>query len=201
MSEKNIIFDLDHTLGFFEQLIHMMQYCDLSCHELLSLFPEFFRPLLIDFFKSLIPYKKSGKIKSILIYSNNNHDLFVNTIISYIHNTIGYDLFDKIITQSHPLRKKKQKDYKELLELSDGLLHDKSYLCFVDDKMHPLMQTKNVCYIHCEGYLIFLKHSIVIEKIKKEIPEYKSKKRCLNKNNQQQISNLLIQRIRIFILR
>lgn len=201
MSEKNIIFDLDHTLGFFEQLIHIMQYCDLSCHELLFLFPDFFRPLLMDFLKSLIPYKKSGKIKSILIYSNNNHELFVNTIISYIHHTIGYDLFDKIITQGHPLRKKKQKDYKELLELSDGLLHEDSSLCFVDDKMHPLMNSKNTYYVRCEGYLVFLKHSMVLEKIKKEIPEYKSKKRCLNKNNQQQISYLLIQRIRVFIMR
>lgn len=201
MSEKNIIFDLDHTLGFFEQLIHMMQYCDLSCHELLGLFPELFRPLFMDFLKSLIPYKVSGKIKSILIYSNNPHDLFVNTIISYIHHTIGYDLFDKVITQGHPLRKKKQKDYNELLELSNGLLKKESSICFIDDKMHPYMQSIKVHYIRCEGYTVFLKHSKVIDKTKKDFPEYRSKKRCLNKYNQIQVSGLLIHRIRIFILR
>jgi hypothetical protein len=201
MTEKNIIFDLDHTLGFFEQLIHLMQYCDLSCHELLSLFPEFFRPLFMDFLTSLIPYKKSGKIKSILIYSNNPHDVFVRTIISYIHLTIGYDLFDQIITQGHPLRKNKQKEYEELLVLSHGLLHEQSSICFVDDKMHPLMNHKKVQYVLCEGYTVHLKHQKVIDQIKRDIPEYKSKKRCLNKHNQSKVSSLLIHRIRIFMLR
>ena len=201
MCEKNIIFDLDHTLGYFEQLVHMMQHCDLSCHELIHLFPELFRPLFMDFLKSLIPYKKSGKIKSILIYSNNNHDLFVNTIVSYIHHTLDYDLFDQVITQGHPLRKKKHKDYIELLELSNGLLKKESILCFVDDKMHPLMITNRVHYVQCEGYTVYVKHIKVLDRIKRPIPEYKCKKRCLNKSNQLQISGALIHRIRIFILR
>jgi hypothetical protein len=202
MTEKNIIFDLDHTLGFFEQLIHMMQNCDLTCHELLFLFPEFFRPLFMDFLSSLIPYKKSGKIKSIFIYSNNPHELFVRTIISYIHITIGYELFDQIITQAHPLRKNKHKDYGELIVLSNGKLHERSMICFMDDKLHPLMNHTQVQYVLCEGYTVFIKHPKVIERTKKEsIPEYKSKKRCLNKHNQLQVSSFLIRRIRVFMLR
>jgi hypothetical protein len=201
MTEKNIIFDLDHTLGFFEQMIHIMNYCELTCPELLLLFPEFFRPLLFDFFISLVTYKKAGKIKSILLYSNNNNDFIVQTIIRFIHETINYTLFDEVITLEHPLRKKKQKDYYELLFLSNGCLHEASLLCFVDDKLHPLMASRNTCYIKCEGYVNYIKHSLVMDKIKKEIPEFKQKKRCLNKNNQLQMSKLLIQRIRLFILR
>ena len=200
MSEKNIIFDLDHTLGFFEQLIHMIQTCEMSCHELLQLFPELFRPLFMDFLQSLIPYKKSGKVKSILIYSNNPHDEFVNTIVSFIHTTIGYVLFDEIITGSHPLRRKKYKDYHELIEISQGLSQT-SLICFIDDKLHPHMKCKNVQYILCEGYTVYIKHSRVISQLKKEIPKYSTKKRCLNKHNQLQVSSLLIHRIRIFILR
>jgi hypothetical protein len=200
MSEKNIIFDLDHTLGFFEQLIHMIQSCELSCHELLHLFPELFRPLFMDFLQSLIPYKTSGKIKSILIYSNNPHDIFVNTIVSYIHQTIGYTLFDKVITGSDPLRRKKYKDYPELMELFQGISHT-SLVCFIDDKLHPNMKCKNVHYILCEGYTVYIKHSRVISQLKREIPKYTTKKRCLNKQNQLQVSGLLIHRIRIFILR
>jgi hypothetical protein len=201
MTEKNIIFDLDHTIGYFEQMIHIMNCCEITCLELLRLFPDFLRPLLLDFFVSLISYKKSGKIKSILIYSNNNNDYIVRTIIQFIHETIQYTLFDEIITLEHPLRIKKQKDYHELLLLSNGLLHEDSLLCFVDDKIHPLMNTKNTCYIKCEGYVNYIKHELVTDKIKKEIPEFKKKKRCLNKNNQLQVSKLLIQRIRLFILR
>jgi len=201
MSEKNIIFDLDNTLGYFEQMIHIMNHVELTCHELLRLFPDFFRPLLFDFFINLISYKKSGKIKSILLYSNNNNDFIVKTIILFIHNTLDFTLFDQVITLDHPLRTKKQKDYTELLLLSNGMLHEESTLCFVDDKIHPLMNTKNTCYIKCESYVNYIHHSVVIDKIKKEIPEFKRVKRCLNKNNQLQVSKLLIQRIRIFILR
>ena len=201
MAEKNIIFDLDHTLGFFEQIIHIMHLSGYTCHEVLSFFPECFRPLLIDFLKSLIPYKKSGKIKSILIYSNNNNHLFVETVIDYIHKKIEYTLFYKIITMGHPLRRKKQKDYNDLLCICEGCLHVGSLICFVDDKFHPLMDKPNICYIQCEGYMNKIKHSVVQERIKKEIPKYIFKKRCLNKNNQQQISRLLTQRIRLFILR
>lgn len=201
MSEKNIIFDLDHTIGFFEQIIHIMHHSGFTCHEVLSFFPECFRPLLLDFLKSLIPYKKSGRLKSILIYSNNNNHRFVETVIEYIHQTIEYALFDKIITMEHPLRKKKQKDYDELIYICDGVLHRDSLLCFIDDKMHPLMNKPNVSYIQCEGYVNKIKQSVIQERIKKDIPKYLFKKRCLNKNNQQQISRLLTQRIRLFILR
>jgi len=201
MSEKIIIFDLDHTLGFFEQLIHIMNHCSYSCHELLYMFPEMFRPLLLEFLKSLVMYKKAGKIKSVILYSNNNNNMFVNMIIDYIHTFLGDILFDKVITLEHPLRKSKQKDYHELLFLSEGTIEPSSMLCFIDDKTHPLMSIQNVCYIKCEGYAYVVKHPIVIERIHKDIPAYPFKKRCLNLNNQSNISRLLIHRIRVFILR
>lgn len=201
MTERNIIFDLDHTLGFFEQLIHIMNHTQYSCPELLALFPEIFRPLLLDFLKSLVLYKKAGKVKSILLYSNNNNDLFVKLVIDYIHSFIGYKLFDDIITLEHPLRKKRQKDYQDLLQLSNGTLNENSQLCFIDDKMHPLMNRPDICYIKCESYIHVVKHLIVTERIKKDIPEFIFKKRCLNLNNQYHLSRHIIQRIRLFILR
>lgn len=201
MSEKIIIFDLDHTLGFFEQLIHMMNHCRHTCHELLCMFPEMFRPLLLDFFKTLVLYKKTGKIKSVILYSNNNNGLFVNMIMDYIHDFLEYTLFDYVITLEHPLRKSKQKDYHELLLMTRDTIHESSMLCFIDDKIHPLMNIKNVCYIKCEGYNHVVKHSVVIGRLQKEIPIYPIKKRSLNINNQCHISRLLIQRIRVFIMR
>jgi len=200
MTEKNIIFDLDHTIGFFEQMIHIMNYSELTCPEVLRLFPEMFRPLLLDFFITLVAYKKAGKIKSILLYSNNNNYFIVSSIIKFIHETITDKLFDEVITLEHPLRKKKQKDYHELILLSNGLICEESHLCFVDDKFHPLMNTKNTCYIKCESYVNYIKHSRIVDILKRVIPEVK-KKKCLNKNNQLHVSKLLIQRIRLFILR
>lgn len=201
MSEKNIIFDLDHTMGFFEQLIHMMNHSTYSCHELLYMFPEFFRPLLLDFLKTLVIYKKSGNIHHVFLYSNNNNILFVKMVIDYIHNFLDYTLFDQIITLDHPLRKSKKKDYHDLLHISEGRMKESSKLCFIDDKIHPLMNMENVCYIKCERYIHVVKHSSVIDRIHKDLPVYPLKKRCLNPSNQLHISRLLIQRIRLFILR
>jgi hypothetical protein len=201
MFELGLYEQFNFGFRFFEQLIHIMNHCSYSCHELLYMFPEVFRPLLLDFFKSLVMYKKSGKIKSVILYSNNNNDLFVNMIIEYIHTFLGYILFDMVITLEHPLRKNKQKDYYEVLRLSDGKIQESSALCFIDDKTHPLMNIPNVYYIKCEGYMHVVKHHLVIERIQKEIPVYPLKKRCLNRNNQSHISRLLIQRIRVFILR
>jgi hypothetical protein len=195
---KTILFDLDQTLGFFEQMIHIMNYSDLTCHELLTLFPEFFRPLLVDFLKGLIPHKHSGKIKSILIYSNNNNETFVKSVIDSLHVFLGEVLFDDVITLNDPRRKKRQKDYHDLLSIQEGSL-DHSILCFVDDKRHPLMNHPNVVYIQCEGYRYYIKHASVLDRINRIIPEYVSTKRCLNRNNQQLVSKMLIQRIRMFI--
>ena len=101
----------------------------------------------------------------------------------------------------HPRRTKKQKEYEDLLYICDGIIPEGSVICFVDDKMHPLMNKDNICYIKCEGYVNVIKHSVILERINKDMPKYIYKKRYLNKNNQQQVSRLLIQRIRVFILR
>ncbi len=195
---KTILFDLDHTLGFFEQMVHIMNHCDLSCHELLTLFPEIFRPLLLDFLRGLLPYKQSGKIQQILIYSNNNNTPFVQSVIDSLHLSIGAKVFDEIITLDHPRRTNRHKDYRDLLWIQEGKL-DRSILCFVDDKRHPLMNHERVIYIQCEGYRHFIKHSCVLEKIQRSIPEYSSSQRCLNRNNQLRVSQRMIQRIRMFI--
>jgi hypothetical protein len=195
---KTILFDLDQTLGYFEQMVHIMNHCDLTCHELLTLFPEFFRPLLIDFIRSLLSYKQSGKIQSILIYSNNNNTPFVQSVIDSIHLSLGAKVFDEVIALDHPRRKNRHKDYQDLLSIQEGKL-DHSILCFVDDRKHPLMNHPNVIYIQCEGYRHFLKHAYVLERIKRPIPEYISTKRCLNRNNQHRVSSMLIQRIRLFL--
>jgi hypothetical protein len=197
---KTILFDLDQTLGYFEQMVHIMNHSDLSCHELLTLFPEFFRPLLLDFLKVLSQYKQSGKIQSILLYSNNNNTPFVQSIVDSLHQLIGVKVFDDIITLDHPRRLQKLKDYQDLLRIQEGRL-DRSVLCFVDDKRHPLMIHPNVIYIHCESYRHFIKHALVVEKIKRMIPEYVSTKRFLNRNNQHLISQILIQRIHRFVRR
>ena len=195
---KTILFDLDQTLGYFEQMVHIMNHCDLTCHEILTLFPEFFRPLLMDFIKGLVPYKQSGKIKSILIYSNNNNTPFVQSVIDSIHRSIGAKVFDEVIALDHPRRKNRHKDYRDLLWIQEGKL-DHSVLCFIDDRKHPMMNHSNVIYIQCEGYRHFIKHTCVVERIQRMIPEYVLTKRCLNRNNQHLVSKMLIQRIRLFL--
>jgi hypothetical protein len=130
MSEKIIVFDLDNTIGFFEQFILVLNYSpkDISYNVLFDLFPECFRPNIFEIFTYLLQQKKNNKIKGVLLYSN-NIDLFVNKVIEYIHYKLNDTLFDCVITKDHPYRKVKFKHIDNLIECSNGIITFFSKIC------------------------------------------------------------------------
>ena len=124
MSEKIIVFDLDNTIGFFEQFIYILNCIsspDISYNYLFDLFPECFRPNIFEIFAYLLQQKKNCKIKGVLLYSNNNNDFFVKKVIEYIHYKLNDTLFECVITKEHPYRKIKVKHY--LIEIRRYLLN------------------------------------------------------------------------------
>ena len=61
MPEKIIVFDLDNTIGFFEQFIlvlNSISKTDISYNQLFDLFPECFRPNIFEIFTYLIQQKR-----------------------------------------------------------------------------------------------------------------------------------------------
>jgi hypothetical protein len=201
MSEKIIVFDLDNTIGFFEQFIYILNCLsepDISYNYLFDLFPECFRPNIFEIFTYLLQQKKNCKIKGVLLYSNNNNDFFVKKVIEYIHYKLNDTLFDCVITKEHPYRKIKVKHYDDLIDCSNGIITFFSKICFIDDKQHLSMITEQVFYIRCENYTFYVPSKEVYKRINIILPSYK-KKPCLNLNNYKRISIFIYNKILQFI--
>lgn len=202
MIHKGIVFDLDHTIGYFKQFIHILNHLDMdkekdSYYPLFELFPEYFRPNIFNLFEYLILKRNEKKIKSIILYTNNNNDIFVNKVIEYINHKLNNTLFDTVITPSHFNRKTKFKDYEELIECSN--LDTQTTICFIDDKKHLNMICKNIFYIQCEPYIYNIHPKDIYLRINVNIPKYEKNGYTLNMNNHKRVTEQILNRIKWFI--
>ena len=202
--DKNIVFDLDETIGYFGQMIYIMNTAKLkNVYELFDLFPEYFRTNIFEVFHYIIRLKKEGKIKSVIIYSNNNNDEFINYVITYIHKKLNYSLFDLSISLNTPLRNnnikiKNMKNLNDLIICSKGLLNDKSSICFIDDKNHEGMKNKKVYYINCEPYRYTLSSSTIFKRLNISIDCNEKLRIC--QSIHLLISKEIIKNIRLFLM-
>jgi hypothetical protein len=164
--DKNVVFDFDETIGYFEQIIEMIKYTKkttkMEVFELFTLFPLVFRTNIFDIFHFIVRLKKEKKIKSVILYSNNNNDVFIGYVISFIHQKLNYPLFDLSISlnQTH----NKNKNLSDLLNYSNGLLNKKSSIFFIDDKEYDDMKMIKY-YIKCESYKYIYSNSIIQNKL------------------------------------
>ena len=202
MQSRSIVFDLDHTIGYFKQFVHIINHMDIdkindSYNYLFESFPEYFRPNIFQVFEYLILKRSEKKIKYIMLYTNNNNDIFVNKVIEFINYKLNTTLFDIIITQSHPSRKNKYKDYHDLLLCSK--LETETEICFIDDKKHENMMYINVFYIKCEPYIYNIDRNEIYERIKIKISQNSKNRYNLNLNNQKRVTEQILKRIQCFI--
>ena len=83
--DKNVVFDFDETIGYFEQIIEMIKHTKktskLEVFELFTLFPLVFRTNIFDIFHFIVRLKKEKKIKSVILYSNNNNVVFIGYVL------------------------------------------------------------------------------------------------------------------------
>jgi hypothetical protein len=155
--------------------------------------------------------KKEKKINSVILYSNNNNDVFIGYVLSYIHEILNYNLFDLTISlnQTH----NKNKNMTDLLNYSNGLINKNSSIFFIDDKEYDDVKNSKNCkyYIKCESYKYAYTYSIIEYIFTMNIPNYiineKTQKtqKTIKKNKISQsiyeiISKEIINKLRIFVL-
>jgi hypothetical protein len=149
---KIIVFDLDETIGDFSQIIHIMNVKQKNTkkevHELFDLFPCVFRTNLFEVFHYIARLKRERRIHSVLLYTNNACELFIDYVLSYIHDKLNYTLFD--VTISYNQTQKKNKNLVDLLHYSKLNPYVNYKICFIDDTEYDEM--KSCYYIHCERY-------------------------------------------------
>lgn len=198
--DKNIVFDFDETIGYFEQIIdiikHTKKTSKIEVFEFFNLFPLVFRTNIFEIFNYIVRLKREKKIKSVILYSNNNNEVFIGYVLSYIHEMINYPLFDLTISlnQTH----NKNKNLSDLLKYSNGLLNKKSSIFFIDDKEYDHMKSIKY-YIKCESYKYIYSNSSIKDKLNIDLNIlYKSK--SISQSIYTLISKEIINKLRLFVL-
>ena len=164
--QKIIVFDLDETIGHFEQLSMFLSglqnfsiktVSDKFIHKLLDLWPCAIRHGLINTLKIIKRAKVRNSSIKVVIYTNNMGDRsWTLTIKRYLEKKINYNLFDKVITAYRPqeknnLRTSHFKTHSDLIRCT-GYNPD-SNIIFLDDVIHPGMYHKNVIYKNVVPYI------------------------------------------------
>lgn len=202
--DKNIVFDFDETIGYFEQIIEIIRHTKrtskLEVFEFFNLFPFVFRTNIFDIFNYIVRLKREKRIKSVILYSNNNNDVFIEYVLSYIHETLQFPLFDLSISlnQTH----NKNKNFTDLLKYSNELLNKKSSIFFIDDKEYDDMKSIKY-YIKCESYKYIYSNSEIEKKLNIKLNQDNKKIIKISKISQSiyiLISKEIINKLRIFVL-
>ena len=163
---KVIVFDLDDTIGHFEEIsiflnglqliVGRSHIPDKYIFKLLDLWPKFLRPGIMEIFEILKAEKKRNSCTKVVIYTNNMGPRSWTLLIKrYIENKLRYKLFDKTITAYRPrennnFRTTHSKTYIDLLR-STGYGKSAKFL-FFDDQAHPHMIHKNIKYLQLYPY-------------------------------------------------
>ncbi len=195
-----IVFDLDQTLGFFDQMVYIINQTRAEIYApLFELFPEIFRPQLFELLHSLPLLKKNKRVNGIVLYSNNRNEDFVKQLIQYIHSKLGCSLFEPVLTYHSPERTTREKSYHDLFAcIKDGNTH---LFCFIDDKYHERMNHVDIYYIRSEAYQYILEEKEVNTRIQKTIPGFKSKKRNLPMKLHKRVTEYIASKLRDFMTR
>jgi len=168
---KIVVFDLDETLGYFTQIaifwdalenFYGHNLFNKTFFELLDVFPEVFRPNILNVLDFIHKKKMKKACYKIYIYTNNQGPKsWVNMISEYLNNKLGYTIFDYIIAaykirgrQIEPKRTSHDKSVTDLISCTN--IPANTEICFIDDLYHPLMDKDNVYYINIKPYHISL---------------------------------------------
>jgi len=173
---KVVVFDLDETIGNFEQLgilwdaIESNQsFYRLSHHDLfhiLDLFPKVFRP---DFF-TIIKKLKKKHVQTAIFTNNQGPPEWVSLFAKYTSYKIGTTAFNRIVRSwkidgevIEPCRTSHTKKYHDFLKCTG--YPEGTKLCFLDDQLHHGMEHPNVYYIHIHPYTYHYSFDVMIEKL------------------------------------
>lgn len=185
-----VAFDLDETLGCFQQFGHIWNglcaYYYKSdenlgweyLHELLDLFPDFYRTNIIVILKKLWIEKMRGNVDWVIIYTNNQCEPFwTNSICAHIERLLATSFTDTLSPKSRAAisktrlfddkllawkiggyildarRRSHDKMVEDLLNsLPKSVDRDEVEIKFIDDRDHHHMRDEQVHYIQLNPY-------------------------------------------------
>lgn len=221
-NQKAITFDLDETLGSFEDL-YILWCCIIEntnyimnqneqkmFNDLLDIYPEFLRYGILNILDYLYHKKLSGKCSKIFLYTNNqcfgkDNLKWLNYIVSYFDEKINTEkreqpLFDQIIGAFkignqilEKCRTTQNKTYGDLIKCT--ILPKTTEICFLDNTYYNKMLNDRVYYIQPKSY----NHSLSVDEIIKRFLEHTVKWGVLHHNFQHILLSYFSEKKRSFI--
>jgi len=104
---KIVIFDLDETLGYFQELSFFINAIENVLNKninkehfynILDRYPEFLRPNILSILNLIKRKKQRNPNFKVMIYTNNqNPKQWALDIKDYFNHKLKYELFDKVI--------------------------------------------------------------------------------------------------------
>ncbi len=84
--------------------------------------------------------------------NNQGHPIWIQFIKLYLHEKLGYELFDKVVyaKKYEPKRKEESKCLNDFWNCTQYPPNSK--VLFFDDQKHPYMLANNVTYINLPAY-------------------------------------------------
>lgn len=173
---KVIVFDLDDTMGHFEELsiflgglknIINKKITDKYIFKLLDLWPKFLRFGLIEILELIKTYKRQDRSIKVVIYTNNTGPRSWTMLIKqYLEKKMNCKLFNKVITAYRDCEKTNKrtthnKTHADLLRTTKYSKNSK--FIFLDDQVHPDMIHNNINYIKLHPYDYGIPFHIMIE--------------------------------------
>ena len=175
MIKKSFIIDFDNTIGFFDQIIFLINIIETTYNyslneiqigQLIDYYPNIFRPKLYDIIKLILYFQNNETVRFFILYTCNKKPLFVEAIIKYIEKQIHYTpLFNYILYE-----KSKYKNLDTILFNIQEENINTHILCFIDNRFfHYKNNTYDYKYIKCENLGYYPSISYVINKLKIQI--------------------------------
>ena len=170
---KIVVFDLDETLGYFVEFgifwdslsLYVSKYLNKELNQrdfnsVMDLYPEFFRPNIINILSYLKKKKQSKECQKIMIYTNNQGSRkWCEQIVSYFETKLErYKLFDQIISafkingkQIEFCRTTNSKTYTDFIRCTK--VPTNAEIFYLDDTFYPEMSNENIYYINIKPYI------------------------------------------------
>ncbi len=192
--KKVVIFDLDETIGSFGDLSFLWKtlhsdtgYSDSGeskrrFHDILRLYPEFFRPGIFTVFEYIYRKIQRGTAFPIHVYTNNQCEApnWVAMILSFIENRVVVTKSDQICSGlfADPICAFKIGGKKVNLKRTThhktpadfvrcSLVPRNAEICFMDDQTHEHMKTGKVYYIQPPAYYHPLSREEIMDRFSK----------------------------------
>ena len=167
--KKSIIIDFDHTIGFFEQIIFLINIIEVTYDKPLTMlemcnifeyYPYIFRPKLFDIILLILYFQKDNQISFFILYTRNTKPEFVNSIISFLEKKVNYaPLFNYTLYE-----KTKEKNIKTIIESVKEDNINNHLLCFIDNTLYSYKNNHlEIKYIKCEDYVHYYDNKELIQ--------------------------------------